>query len=131
SAGGLSAVAIPGRDFGLSPDSPERLRRRALAEWVAHPANPLTARVIVNRVWHYHFGTGLVATPNDFGRNGEPPSHPELLDWLAADFLEHGTRLKALHRRIMLSNTYRQSNRFEARAPAVDGDDRLLWRSPA
>ena len=90
-----------------------------------------TARVIVNRVWHYHFGTGLVATPNDFGRNGERPSHPELLDWLASDFLAQGSRLKALHRRIMLSSTYRQSSRFDAKAAAVDADDRLLWRYPA
>jgi hypothetical protein len=86
---------------------------------------------MVNRVWHYHFGTGLVATPNDVGRNGDRPSHPELLDWLAADFLAHGTSLKALHRRIMLSNTYRQSSRYDARAAAVDADDRLLWRYPA
>ena len=100
------------------------------AGWRTRPI-PLTARVMVNRVWHYHFGTGLVATPNDLGRNGERPSHPELLDWLAADFLAHGTSLKALHRRIMLSNTYRQSSRYDARAAAVDADDRLLWRYPA
>ena len=121
----------PSPDFGLAVDAPEVVRRRKLAEWVADPANPLTARVMVNRVWHYHFGTGLVATPNDFGRNGERPSHPELLDWLAADFLAHGTSLKALHRRIMLSSTYRQSSRYDARAAAADADDRLLWRYPA
>ncbi len=86
---------------------------------------------MVNRVWHYHFGTGLVATPNDLGRNGERPSHPELLDWLAADFLAHGTSLKALHRRIMLTNTFRQSSRYNARPAASDADDRLLWRYPA
>ena len=130
-AGGLSAVRSPSPDFGLAADAPESLRRRKLAGWLADPANPLTARVMVNRVWHYHFGTGLVATPNDLGRNGERPSHPELLDWLAADFLAHGTSLKALHRRIMLSNTYRQSSRYDARAAAVDADDRLLWRYPA
>jgi hypothetical protein len=131
SAGGLSAVKSPSGDFGLAIDAPEGVRRHKLAEWVADPSNPLTARVIVNRVWHYHFGTGLVATPNDFGRNGDRPSHPELLDWLAADFLAQGCRLKALHRRIMLSSTYRQSSRFEARAAAADADDRLLWRFPA
>jgi hypothetical protein len=115
----------------LAPDAPRGTAAARLAEWVAHPANPLTARVIVNRVWHYHFGTGLVATPNDLGRNGDRPSHPELLDWLAADFLRHGTRLKTLHRRIMLSNTYRRSSRFDAKAAAIDADDRLLWRYPA
>ena len=130
-AGGLSAVKSPSADFGLAADAPEGARRRKLAEWVADPSNPLTARVIVNRVWHYHFGTGLVATPNDFGRNGDSPSHPELLDWLASDFLAQGSRLKALHRRIMLSSTYRQSSRFDARAAAADADDRLLWRFPA
>ncbi len=130
-AGGLSAVRSPSPEFGLPVDAPESLRRRKLAGWLADPANPLTARVMVNRVWHYHFGTGLVATPNDLGRNGERPSHPELLDWLAADFLAHGTSLKTLHRRIMLSNTYRQSSRYDARAAAVDADDRLLWRYPA
>jgi uncharacterized protein DUF1553/uncharacterized protein DUF1549/cytochrome c len=130
-AGGLSAVKSPSGDFGLAADAPEGVRRRKLAEWVADPSNPLTARVIVNRVWHYHFGTGLVATPNDFGRNGDRPSHPELLDWLAADFLAQGCRLKALHRRIMLSSTYRQSSRFDATAAGADADDRLLWRFPA
>ena len=130
-AGGLSAVRSPSPDFGLAVDAPESLRRRKLAGWLADPANPLTARVMVNRVWHYHFGTGLVATPNDLGRNGERPSHPELLDWLAADFLAHGTSLKALHRRIMLTNTFRQSSRYNARPAASDADDRLLWRYPA
>jgi mono/diheme cytochrome c family protein len=130
-AGGLSAVKSPSADFALPADAPEGARRSKLAEWVADPSNPLTARVIVNRVWHYHFGTGLVATPNDFGRNGDRPSHPELLDWLASDFLVQGSRIKALHRRIMLSSTYRQSSRFDSRAAAVDADDRLLWRFPA
>ena len=129
--GGLSAVKSPPAEFGLPEDAPEAVRRRKLAEWLADPSNPLTARVLVNRVWHYHFGTGLVATPNDFGRNGDRPSHPELLDWLASDFLTQGSRLKILHRRIMLSNTYRQSSRFDAQAAADDADDRLLWRYPA
>ena len=130
-AGGLSAVKSPSPDFGLALDAPEAVRRRKLAEWVADPANPLTARVLVNRVWHYHFGTGLVATPNDFGRNGDRPSHPELLDWLASDFLVNGARLKALHRRIMLSSTYRLSSRFDPKAAAIDADNRLHWRYPA
>lgn len=129
-AGGLSAVRVPSSDLGLPANAPEGLRRRKLAEWISNPDNPLTARVIVNRVWHYHFGTGLVATPNDFGSNGEQPSHPELLDWLARDFLAQGGRMKALHRRIMLSNTYRQSSRFDPRSAARDAETRLLWRFP-
>ena len=130
-AGGLSAVRHPSAEFGLAADAPEGTRRRKLAEWIADTDNPLTTRVLVNRVWHYHFGTGLVATPNDFGRNGDSPSHPELLDWLASDFLAQGSRLKALHRRIMLSSTYRQSSRFDGKAAAIDAGDRLLWRYPA
>jgi hypothetical protein len=129
-AGGLSAVKRPSPELGLAADAPEGERRRKLAEWIVHPDNPLTARVIVNRVWHYHFGTGLVGTPNDFGTNGERPSHPELLDRLARDFLAQGGRLKALHRRIMLSSTYRQSSRVEPKAAARDAEDRLLWRFP-
>jgi mono/diheme cytochrome c family protein len=131
SAGGLSAVRSPSPDFGLAVDAPESIRRRKLAEWIADPANPLMARVMVNRVWHFHFGTGLVATPNDFGRNGDRPSHPELLDWLASEFEAHGTSLKALHRRIMLSSTYRQSSSHDVKAAAIDADNRLLWRYPA
>jgi hypothetical protein len=84
-------------------------RRSALAEWITRPDNQLTTRVIVNRVWHYHFGQGLVATPNDFGKLGELPSHPELLDWLARRFVASGWSLKTLHRDIMLSATYRQT----------------------
>ena len=133
SAGGLSAVASLPADFELKPDAPEGERRRRFAAWVASPRNPLTARVIVNRVWHYHFGRGIVGTPNDFGINGEAPSHPELLDWLAADFVAHGWSLKHLHRRIVLSSTYRQSViKAEARTDpqSVDADNRLLWRFP-
>lgn len=102
--------------------------RLQLARAVAHPQNPLTARVIVNRVWQHHFGTGLVATPDDFGRHGEPPSHPELLDHLAHWFMEHGWSLKALHRYLLTSATWKQSGRPHARGLAVDPDNRLLWR---
>jgi hypothetical protein len=100
------------------PDPPTPLarstgRRLWLARWLARPDNPLTARVMVNRVWMYHFGKGLVATPNDFGLMGESPSHPELLDWLAARFVAGGWRLKPLHRLIVLSSAYRTSSALE------------------
>jgi mono/diheme cytochrome c family protein len=127
-AGALSAVKGLDADFGLPADGPEGPRRVKLAEWVASADNPLTPRVLVNRVWHYHFGRGLVGTPNDFGLNGEPPSHPELLDWLAAEFTAGGGSLKRLHRLILLSSVYRQAAAFNAKAAALDGDDRWLWR---
>jgi mono/diheme cytochrome c family protein len=106
--------------------------RLELAQAIVDPANPLTARVIVNRVWAHHFGAGLVRTPSDFGTRAEPPSHPELLDWLTSRFLEDGWSLKKLHRRIMLSETYQQSSSSpEPPAPnpvVVDPENRLLWR---
>ena len=114
-----------------STDLAEPERRLALANWLASPANPLTARVLVNRVWQGHFGAGLVETPSDFGKNGSRPSHPELLDWLAAEFLADGQSLKRLHRRIVLSATYRQSARIRPEAAARDVDDHLLWRYPS
>ncbi|MFO0889975.1 MAG: PSD1 and planctomycete cytochrome C domain-containing protein [Isosphaeraceae bacterium] len=111
--GAIQSVAFagPAADFGMPADAPEGERRRRLAEWVAHPANPLFARVIVNRLWHHHFGVGLVETPNDFGFNGGRPSHPELLDWLAAELIARGFRLKEIHRLIVTSATYRQARR--------------------
>ena len=114
--------------LALDPQSPEAARRAALARWIADPANPLPARVMVNRLWHYHFGRGIVATPSDFGFNGAPPSHPELLDWLAAAYIEGGWRLKPIHRLIVTSAAYRQSSRLDAKGQAVDRDNRLLWR---
>jgi len=104
--------------------------RTKLADWLASPENPLTARVIVNRLWLYHFSNGLVNTPNDFGQNGERPSHPDLLDFLALHLIENGWRLKSLHRMILLSNTYRQSSRTppSQHALATDPENRLLWR---
>jgi len=106
--------------------------RTHLARWLTDPAHPLTARVWVNRVWHYHFGRGLVATPNDFGANGAPPTHPELLDFLAETHLRSGQRLKPLHRLILLSSTYRQSS-TSANPTAerrLDPENRLLGRFP-
>jgi hypothetical protein len=100
--------------------------RLELARWLTRPENPLTARVMVNRVWEYHFGVGLVATPNDFGTRGKPPSHPELLDYLAARFREEGWSVKALHRRIMLSRVYQESSRVDAQAAALDPENVLL-----
>jgi hypothetical protein len=107
-------------------------RRSALADWIARPDNPLAARVIVNRVWQYHFGRGLAGTPSDFGNLGGEPSHPELLDWLASRFVEDGWSLKRLHRRILLSATYRQTARRPPSevALAVDPANRHLWRFP-
>jgi hypothetical protein len=112
----------------LAADAPEAERRRRFADWVVHPRNPLTWRVIVNRVWQHHLGDGLVRTPNDFGLNGERPTHPELLDWLAAAFRDNGGRLKPLHRLIVTSATYRQAATFNEAAAAKDADDRLVWR---
>src|SRR5262249_51255508 len=100
----------------------------ALANWIADANNPLTWRSIVNRVWHYHFGRGLVATPNDFGWNGARPSHPELLDWLAVTFRDQGGSLKELHRRILRSAAYQRASRHDAEAAKIDADNRYLWR---
>jgi hypothetical protein len=105
--------------------------RSELAAWVASNANPLTARVIVNRVWNWHFGEGLVRTPSNFGMLSEPPTHPELLDWLAVRFIEDGWSLKKLHRRIMLSATYRQSSQVSREVFDKDPENRLLGRFTA
>ncbi len=102
--------------------------RTAVAEWLASPSNPLTARVIVNRLWQGHFGTGIVATPNDFGVRGERPSHPELLDWLALELIDQGWSLKALHRRIMTSSTYRMSSNADSTTIERDPENRLMTR---
>ena len=109
---------------------PTRGRRITLAKWIASPENPLTARVMVNRIWQYHFGRGIVGTPNDFGRNGERPTHPELLDWLANRFIEKGWSVKAIHRMILTSNTWRQSadnQKYATAGAKIDPDNRLLW----
>ena len=119
------------KPYTLVADAPDGERRLALAKWIANHENPLTARVLANRVWHYHFGTGLVDTPSDFGYLGGRPSHPELLDWLARRLQQHGWRLKPLHREILLSQTYRQSSGFREDAARLDASARLLWRFPA
>jgi len=117
-------------DLELPQDADESSRRQALAEWIAAADNPLTARVMVNRIWQGHFGTGIVETANDFGRNGVSPSHPELLDWLSAEFIRSGWSIKHMHRRIVLSATYRQSTQHSAEGHAQDASVRLLWRYP-
>jgi hypothetical protein len=105
-------------------------RRLAFARWLTSGTNPLVARVLVNRVWLHHFGRGLVGTPSDFGIMGERPTHPELLDWLASDFAEHGWRLKRLHKLIMTSTAYRQSSHRNSVGDERDPENRLYWRKP-
>jgi hypothetical protein len=124
----LSALGFRESRFSLAPDAHEGERRAELARWITDPQNPLTWRSIVNRVWQYHFGRGLAETPDDFGRMGAMPSHPELLDWLAAEFRDTGGSLKKLHRLILTSATYRQSSPVQSAAEAVDSENRLLWR---
>ncbi len=115
--------------FDLPADHTEAQRRALLADWVASPQNPLTWRSIVNRVWHYHFGRGLVDSPNDFGRMGQLPTHPELLDWLAIHFRDSGGSLKSLHRLIVTSHTYRQTSANRPEAATMDSQNTLLWRA--
>lgn len=105
-------------------------RRSALARWLTDPANPLSARVMVNRIWHYHFAQGIVGTPNDFGLIGQRPTHPELLDWLADEFVRSGWDLKRMHKLIVLSQTYRQDSGWNDAAGKEDARNRLLWRFP-
>jgi hypothetical protein len=142
--GALGRVTLP-------KETAEQQRRLALADWIANPQNPLTARVMVNRIWQGHFGTGLVETASDFGRGGTKPSHPELLDWLAAEFIRSGWSVKAMHRLIVLSAAYRQRSNGVmenwskgrpiqptktpslqySKAQQLDADARLLWRFPS
>ncbi|MCC6142664.1 MAG: DUF1553 domain-containing protein [Candidatus Hydrogenedentes bacterium] len=130
--------------YALASDAPEQDRRVAFARWITHKDNPLPARVLANRIWQYHFGTGIVSTPSDFGFMGMPPSHPALLDWLAreliaptwgvgespVDRMQAAWRLKRLHRLIMSSQAYRQSGDWREDAARIDADSRLLWRFP-
>jgi hypothetical protein len=126
--GGVLAIKSSSPDFGLAPSANDADRRRKLAEWIASPNNPLFARTIVNRLWHYHFGRGLVETTSDLGFSGGQPSHPELLDWLSAELIERKWSLKELHKLIVTSATYQQASRPRPECQAVDADNRLLWR---
>jgi hypothetical protein len=123
-----SAIRTVSPPLVIDPNAPEAERRKALAHWIADPRNPLPARVLVNRLWHYHFGRGIVATPSDFGFNGAPPSHPELLDWLASELIANGGYLKPLHRLMVNSTVYRQSTQSNLKSQNIDRQNRLLWR---
>ncbi len=128
SSGALSAIhALPPRFSGIPVDD-EAARRAALADWLADEKNPLSWRSIANRLWHYHFGRGICDTPNDFGRMGGTPSHPELLDWLACELRDHGGSMKHLHRLIVTSAAYRQKSDHHEDGARLDADNRLLWR---
>jgi len=127
--GALSCVAPVSARFTVADPQDEGGRRAAMARWIADPQNMLTWRSIANRAWHYHFGSGLVDTPNDFGRMGSKPTHPELLDWLATWFRDDAKgSLKQLHRLIVTSAAYRRSSGYRADGEKVDADNRLLWR---
>jgi mono/diheme cytochrome c family protein len=124
-----AASCVQGLEFDFKLEKADEGKRRvALAEWIVDPKNPLTRRSIVNRVWQYHFGRGLVATPSDFGRNGQQPTHPELLDWLADEFGKQNESLKALHKLIVTSTTYRQASLSNPASARQDADNLLLWR---
>jgi len=113
---------------GQTPISMEESGRLQLANWLSSPDNPLASRVMVNRVWHWHFGNGIVRTPDNFGRLGEPPTHPKLLDWLAVRFMEHGWSIKDLHRFILQSATYRMSTAHNAAYAELDPANKVYWR---
>jgi Protein of unknown function (DUF1553)/Protein of unknown function (DUF1549) len=126
--GFLSAFDDRFADVKRPPDGRTTGRRTALANWIADPKNPLTARVIVNRIWMQHFGQGIVATPGDFGSQGDKPTHPELLDWLATEFVAGGWSLKKLHRSIVLTEVYQLGTAINAAAAKADPENDLLWR---
>jgi hypothetical protein len=132
SPGALSALAMLEPSLG-ELDSKQDERRAALATWITDPQNPLTARVIANRIWHWTFGQGLVTTPSDFGGGGDKPSHPELLDWLAGEIQRQNGSLKAIFRLLLTSETFKQRSQFGSDDPrvAIDAGNRLLWRQNA
>ena len=125
---GVKALKPVAGVLALPENASDAQRRKKLAEWITHPDNPLFARVIVNRLWHYHFGQGIVQTPSDFGFNGGRPSHPQLLDWLAAELRSRKYSLKAMHRLIVTSAAYQQSSKLNEKALKEDANNRLLWR---
>jgi len=129
SPAGVACVRGPEATFAIGEADGESQRRLALARWLVDPRNALLRRSIVNRVWQYHFGQGLVDTPNDFGRMGTPPTHPELLEWLAGWFLDNGHSLKKLHRLLVTSTVYRQASRHDSAQAQIDGGNRYLWRA--
>jgi hypothetical protein len=129
--GVLSVACDSEWEFPSPPETAKTSwRRRGFAEWVASPENPLTARVMVNRIWEHHFGRGIVATPSNFGNTGERPTHPELLDWLATEFIRQGWSVKAMHRLMMNSSAYRMASADIEANRAIDPENRLLWRMP-
>ncbi len=133
SPGGLTIAAGPGRRWEIPEDDsalPTSGRRLAYARWLTSGAHPLLARVIVNRVWMYHFGRAIAGTPGDLGRLGDRPSHPALLDWLADEFMASGWSLKKLHKTIMMSTVYRQRSTADPAMAAIDPENRLYWRKP-
>ena len=127
---GFLGILAAARNETSGPDAaPASPRRLALAQWMTRPEHPLTARVMMNRLWQHHFGRGLARTPNDFGRTGEKPTHPELLDYLAAEFVQGGWRLKRMHKLILMSQAYQMSSRSEnAAALELDQANELFWR---
>jgi Protein of unknown function (DUF1553)/Protein of unknown function (DUF1549)/Planctomycete cytochrome C len=127
-APGFPAILAGESQFDQSGDASPLQRRKALALWLTRSDHPLTARVIVNRIWQGHFGRGIVGTPNDFGRQGEAPTHPELLDWLAVEFRERRWSIKSMHRLVMLSNTYLMSSASDAANEKIDPENRFFWR---
>ncbi len=130
SVGSLNALGESEASYTLPESATAATRRKQLAQWITAPGNALPRRVLANRLWHYHFGAGIVNTPSDFGYMGGRPSHPQLLDWLAAQLDRHGWKLKAMHRTIMLTQTYQQSAAWRKEPAKVDSDARLLWRFP-
>src|SRR5262249_13389796 len=129
----VAPLAPPGRGVGGEGKRVSTGRRTAFARWVTSPDNPLFARVMVNRIWQHHFGAGLVTTPDNLGKSGAKPSHPELLDWLATEFVRSGWSVKAMHRLIVKSAVYRQSSAHQPDALAraqSDPDNRLLSHFP-
>ncbi|TWT60568.1 DUF1553 domain-containing protein [Rubinisphaera italica] len=128
---GLTVAAAEGERVTFpnnAPELPTTGRRLAFANWLTNPENPLAARAIVNRIWMHHFGRGIVATPGDFGKLGSEPTHPELLDWLARDFIDHGWSLKHLHTQILTSTAWRQSSFRHPSGEAIDADNQYYWR---